>query len=214
MEVGKGELGESVEAHLRLRWGMFYRNLANLDAFINQAQGEMDPITVSMRKSLFEAERRRKQYRDPGMLPLYDQAWAMYLVACLKHPKFAQVTSMQEELYQVYQRYLGEVQYLNKQLFSKVAFGDAYLSSGPLTGWPEAVARYYVLDKFGKDPAQFLARGPHPRRRGEMDRVRYYDGPETRELRDRVFAWTQGRKRPWARMSLPPLAIPDRIYSC
>jgi hypothetical protein len=192
-DIRQEKIGPSLEAHLRLRSNAFYRHLANIDAFINQSEGEKDAITVSMRKLLFDADRRRRRsFADPLVPIMYDEAWSLYLQSCLKYPKFAQVTSLQEELYEVYQRYLGDVQQLNKSTFSNVAVWDAHRSLGPVASWPEAIALYYAVEKVASDPSQLLRVVPISNRLGDLDRIRYYDGPAAREIRERLFAWTQG----------------------
>ncbi len=126
-----GEIGKSYEAHTRLRMYDYYRNLTNFNTFFYQSEGERDPITVSARKLLFHAERMRKrQAATELMLREYENAWPMYMLACLKYPHFAQVSSMQEEFYEFYQQYLGETQKVHSEFFKRKAAQNAKLPYG------------------------------------------------------------------------------------
>ncbi len=127
-----GEKGKSLEAHYRLRNNRYFRRLTNYAAFFDQAEGERDPVTVAARKALFVAERKRKGGAPSElMLRYYDKAWTLYVQACLRHPHFAQVTSMQEDLYEIHQRYLQAAQVVHSELFKKRAVTAAKIGFSP-----------------------------------------------------------------------------------
>jgi hypothetical protein len=89
-------------------------------------------VTVAMRKMIFTAERKRKGGAPTeSRLRDYDQAWALYIHACLKYPRFAQVTSMQEDLYEIHQRYLSVSQVVHGELFKKRALTAAKIGFSP-----------------------------------------------------------------------------------
>jgi hypothetical protein len=239
-----GEAGESLRAHLRLKQSEYLRRLANFDAFMDQAEAEKDPMTACMRKLLFQAERRRKRFpADILALQLYEQAWPLYIQVCLDHPKFAQVGSMQEDLYEIHQRYLGVSQRMKQAFYKRLGVWVAARSFGPsaLMDWHDTMGRYWTVNRVEKmptdvftTPSEWLAYRstgfplamswpaaaaheyvattsvpqepailenqaelgkvtPFRLRRGPLDAVRYYDGPNAKELRESLFAISYGQ---------------------
>ena len=131
-EWREGVKAESLNAHMKLYYSRYFRRLANYDAFYDQAEGERDPITTAARKLLFSAERMRKgRARSPVMLRDYEKAWALYIHAALKHPRFAQVSSMQEDLCEIHQRYLESGQRIHAEAFKKRAVMGAKIGFSP-----------------------------------------------------------------------------------
>jgi hypothetical protein len=131
-ELRTGRLRESARAHEKLSNSAFYRNLCNFDSFLYQAEGECDPIAIAMRKNLFFAERKRKRETpSEATMELYEEAWDSYLQVCFKYPRFAQVASMQEDLYETHIRSLGIAQQLNRDKFKQAAFVAAKFAYVP-----------------------------------------------------------------------------------
>lgn len=127
-----GVKGESLNAHVKLYYSGYFRRLSNYSTYYDQSEGERDPVTATARKMLFFAERRRKgATKGEAMLREYDQAWTMYLHAALKYPRFAQVSSMQEDLCEIHQRYLGEAQEVHREAFKKQAVNSAKIGFSP-----------------------------------------------------------------------------------
>jgi hypothetical protein len=187
-------MGESVNAQNKLYFSDFYRRLINYDTYLYQSEGEADPLTATARKMLFEAERQRKyDARTEVMLETYRRGWDLYLHACLKHPRFAQVASMQEDLYEVHQRYLYEMQQLNNELFRQTALQTARIF------WPEpsaleAAVRLGMVVQFeiGEQADQGLVDGmPIRKRYGSLDLMQYYDGPAAQATRTALYAASQ-----------------------
>jgi hypothetical protein len=228
------ELAASVAAHTKLYWAKYFRGLVNFDTFYYQSEAEADPLTVSARKQMFYADRKRR--RDPaseGMLALYDQAWPLYIQACLKYPRFAKVTSMQEDFYEVYQKYLRECQKVHSELFKKKMVLSAQLpvcpypteiddpskeaieklavqlASWPYPDWRGAVVRYAVVTNAEKEEQQMLRILPIKKRMGPMDRVQYYDGPHANKLREVLFGLTQGLS---VAQNMRTVPFPDQEY--
>lgn len=168
--------------------------MANYDAFLNQAEGEGDPLVSAARKSLFQAERlRKKNAQSERMLDYYETGWRYYILGCMKYPNFAQVSSMQEDLYESYQKYLRSTQEIHRELFKKAALGAAKYSLIPVTNWQDEIARYGVISKVEK--AEQLAAKIVPIRQttGPIDTVFYYDGPMAKELKEQLlFRWALG----------------------
>ena len=216
-EWRQGELGASLDAQLKLHYSQSFRQLTNFNAFFYQSEAESDPVTVAARKQLFYAERKRKrEVPSESMLSTYDEAWLLYAHACVKYPKFAQVTSMQEDFCEVYQKYLRECQNVRSEMFKKKLMLSAKLpflpypleatdpTSGeieaftaklafwPYPNWLETVVRSGAVSKAEKDEQQMIRILPIRERTGPVDRIQYYDGPAANDLRGFLFAWTQG----------------------
>jgi hypothetical protein len=216
-EWRQGVIGDSFKAHEKLYYMGYYRRLSNFDAFFDQAEGEQDAVTVATRKLLFYAERRRKLGVPTELtLRMYEQAWPLYVHACLKYPRFGQVSSMQEDFYEVYQQYLGATQKVHSELFksksllnAKLPFAPyptevndpspeqldllvATLAHWPISTWREALARHVLVTEKAKDQQVMNRVANIKKRTGPLDRVQYWDSPVGNEVREAVFLWSQG----------------------
>ena len=216
-EFREGKLAKSLAAHAQLYYSAFFRRLSNFDAFFYQAEAERDPVTAAARKMLFIAEQKRKS--DPAselLLAYYDQAWPLYIHACLKFPRFAQVSSMQEDLYEIHQRYLALSQTVHREAFKKKAVlaakvgffpypidvhepkteaveaAAAQLAFWPYPNWLDAVGRYAVVSQKETEEQQMSRVVPIKQRLGPLDMVEYYDGPDALGLKEALFQWTVG----------------------
>jgi len=191
-----GELGESLEAHSTLYYSEFFRKLTNFNSFFYQAEAERDVMTTAARKAIFLAERKRAT--DPAsevLLRYYDNAWPLYVMAALKFPHFAQVSSMQEELYEIHQRYLGLGQKVHAEAFKKRALmtakvgffpyplelvepktdvveaAAAQLAYWPFTHWREELARYVTVSLSEKEQQEVNRILPFKQRQGPLDAI-------------------------------------------
>ena len=127
-----GAKAESLNAHMKLYYSQYFRRLANFATFYDQSEGERDSVTATARKMLFFAERKRKNAtRSDLMLREYDRAWNLYIHAALKYPRFSQVSSMQEDLCEIHQRYLGEAQEVHREAFKQRAILAAKIGFSP-----------------------------------------------------------------------------------
>lgn len=214
---GETDLAKSLAAHAKLYYSDFFRRLANFNSFLYQAEAERDPVTASFRKLIFLAEQKRKT--DPPselLLAYYDQAWPLYIQACLRYPRFAQVTSMQEDLYEIHQRYLGLSQRVYLDSFKKKAVLAAkvgffpypvdvvepkreaveeaaiQLAFWPYPAWREELVRYAVVSQKETEEQPMSKVVPIKQRLGPLDTVEYYDGPDALPLKDVIFRWTAG----------------------
>lgn len=190
----QGEMGRGLDAHLKLYYNNSYRTVTNFDTFLYQSEGESDPIILAARKALFNAEQRRKRSAaTERMLELYEEGWRYYTLGCLKYPRFAQVGSMQEDLYEIYQKYLSASQRIHLVLFQKSALGAVKYSLFPATNWPDALAVYGTIAKVERTEELLTKIVPVKRVTGPLDTIAYYDGPMTKELKESVlFRWTAG----------------------
>ena len=216
-EFRTGELGRSFDAHATLFYSDFFRRLGNFNAFFYQAEAERDPITVAARKMLFIAEQKRgPEPASELLLAYYDKAWPLYIHACLKYPHFAQVSSMQEDLYEIHQRYLGLTQKVHAETFKKKAVlaakvgffpypidlhepnreaveaAAAQLAYWPYPNWREEIVRYAVVSQKETEEQAMSRVVPIKHRLGPLDTVEYYDGPDALPLKEALFRWTQG----------------------
>jgi len=232
-----GQIGESYDAHTKLRMSNYYRRLSNFDGFFFQAEGERDPITVSARKLLFYAERIRKRgVPTELMLREYENAWPLYLLACLKYPQFAQVSSMQEEFYEFYQHYLGETQKVHSETFKKKALQYAKLPFGPvpnaevdlskeeiatiaasfayfpLPSWRETIARQVLIAEKEKDQQVMNSVAKMRKRTGALDQVQFFDKPGANDLREFLYLWTQGASLSQHMSVASTVSIPGQQY--
>jgi hypothetical protein len=194
-ESREGKLWKSYQAYQKLKQSEFYRNLCNFDAFLYQAEGESDPIAVAMRKSLYFAERKRKRDTPSELtLELYQQAWDLYLHVCFKHPRFAQVATMQEELYETHIRSLGLAHALNREKFKNtVLLGAKIAFWPPIPSWQESMIQFTLVSERKKDQLviekkdeqqEMLKIFPIRKRYGSLDLVQYYDGPAANDLKE------------------------------
>lgn len=201
VEWRDGDKGVSGDAHKKLYYSRYYQRLTNFNAFYYQAEGERDPITVAARKRLFTAERNRKREAWTVLtLAEYERAWPLYLHACLKYPKFAQVSSMQEDFYEIYQNYLHMTQKLDPEPFRQTAILAAKLPLSTPPNWLEIAAKYNLVSRKEEDRQLMLKAVPIKKRTGELDEILFYVGPRltedrefpAHEFRDFLFLWTQG----------------------
>ncbi len=189
----QGELGIGLEAHLKLYYNSTYRGVTNFDTFLYQSEGESDLLILAARKALFNAEQRKRRGASERMLELYEEGWRYYTLGCLKYPQFAQVGSMQEDIYEVYQKYLSESQLIHRELFQKSALAAVKYSLFPPLNWADALAVYGTIAKVEKTEQLVKRIVPIKHVTGPLDTICYYDGPLTKELKEKVLlSWTAG----------------------
>ncbi|MBI2803579.1 MAG: hypothetical protein HYX68_01180 [Planctomycetes bacterium] len=218
-------LDASLDAHIRLYFSTYYNGLSNFDAFIDQAEGEADGITNAARKQLFACEREMKGKLTPELFRRFDHAFGLYVHACFKYPRFAQVTSMMEDICDLELRQLFEHQRLHRTLFQKAAIEAGRLHLSPcisVTGGLGEPFKKLLMDKFEKD--DLIKIFPFRNRFGILDRVRYYNGPPgefekgksqfpAKELKEAfLFRWTQGAGLAWNQSVASAVTFPGQEY--
>ncbi len=191
-EWREGTLRKSLDAHLKLYFSEYYRTLSNFDAYLYQSEGEADPVTVTMRKKLFFADRSRRRGAEIDVaLDLYHEAFALYLHTCLKYPRFAQVPSMQEDFYEAYQRSLGLTHVLNPDKFRDPAVLAAKIAYWPAPAWQEAIIQAMIVCEKQTDQQEMTKVFPMRRRFGALDLIQYYDGHGAKERKEIFYAASQ-----------------------
>lgn len=178
----RAELGESYDAHVKLFWNRQYRSMTNYDAHLDQSEGERHPETVLARKLLSKAERLRKA-NDYQALEYYDEAWPQWVQALLRHPEFAKISSVQEDVYEPQLKYTRLNQEARKEKWQE---------------W-----RWLNASQAAKVAAMRTVRGP-------LESVVYYDGPEAEALRRFWFGLTYGAALAGRPGFAPPVPLPGQ----
>lgn len=106
-DLHRGALGDSYDAHTQLHWNAVYRNMVNFDDFLFQSEAERMPTTVAARKLFFDAQRLQARRTDPELaIELYERAFPLWLDSLFRHPRFAAISTVQEETYEWQTNYL------------------------------------------------------------------------------------------------------------
>src|SRR5205085_5012483 len=172
------ELGESFDAHQKLQVNLQLRMMTNYDAQYHLAFGEKDPQVILARKLLHEAERlfRKPDYRA---LPLYEQAWPLWIDVCMRYPEFAKVSFAQEDIYESVLHHLRLNQQVQPELFRSVMLGMAQGSVWPYASWDRAPVYDEKTKKWKEGPwvdeAQKQKIVTVRVARGPLETVAYYD---------------------------------------
>ena len=206
---------KSFLVHQKLSNAKFFRDLANFDTFLYQAEGESDPITITMRKWLFAADRKRKrEFPSEPTLELYREVWRLYAQVCFKYPRFAQVSTMQEDMYETHLKALKGAQKLYAEDFNRTAVSGAHIASWhvadgtalfnpalPMLMLHKVVAwnpkkgekPYDPVSAVQDEPDEMLKILPIRQFYGPLDLVQYYDGAGAKELKEQfLHRWLQG----------------------
>ncbi|MFO0968420.1 MAG: hypothetical protein U0793_22930 [Gemmataceae bacterium] len=116
----QGPLAEGFEAHTRLASVDIVLQTTNYNDFLYQAQAESAEPTVRARKWIFDAKKLRATADNPGLaLELYQKAIPLWRDVALRHPRYAVVTTMQEELYGTQLDYIFDLQKQNVDSLQK-----------------------------------------------------------------------------------------------
>lgn len=135
-ELQDERMKESIDANIALSF--YYRNLqvTNFESFLNQADAEMDPLTVKARKYAYQADRLKRFGSVKDAIAKYEQIlgtesewknfednkdnerliWARVL---LNHRKFAEGDKSQEDTFDMQLRYLSLVQVSDEPKFRR-----------------------------------------------------------------------------------------------
>ena len=173
---------ESFRAHNRLIYTGINQGMTNFQMYLTQTDAERAPETVLARKYLYNAERFRKSYDPEGAIALYQKAWQLWGQVLLAHPKFARIASINEDLYEIQVPYNFYVQKHRTEEFKNLLLGMAQLAVWPYPPLSE------LLKSSPSDLVQII---PVRNSRGILEYLMYYDGPDARELKMALTAWTQ-----------------------
>jgi hypothetical protein len=197
----KEKLGESHAAHMKLVWNEHYRQMCNYDAHINQSEGEMDPLTVQARKLLHQAEHARRFDRaDDVAVPLYEEAWPLWIHTCMRYPKFAALSSVMEDAYELNWHYVRISQRSRAHILQPLIMAVRQMAAWPYPSWEDwrrsESGQFLNLPTMIKD-----ARGP-------LEGIQFYDGPEARPLKEYLLGLTTTMRS--AITGTPLIVFPDQ----
>ncbi len=199
-DLKKGEFKESYDAHMKLVWNEHYRTMCNYDAHINQSEGEKDRLTVMARKLFHQAEQARRFGAPDIAVPLYEEAFPLWIRACLEHPKFATITTVQEDAYELNYYYLRLAHRTREYIFTPTLLAMAQMSTWPHPSWEEW--RWI-------DSGQKLQISRIKSARGPLEGVQFYDGPQAAAVRDFLLEWTTAAGAYKGTAFVPPVVHPD-----
>jgi hypothetical protein len=193
-------LAESYDAQQKLVGSARDRSMTNYDAHLYQTEAEKDPQAVLGRKLLYYALRYNQKNQHEAV-PLYEQAWPLWIEVALRYPNFLGVTYVQEDLYEPMLKYMNLNQRENAKLFRSVMMGMAQGSVWPHPDWE----KWQWLDagQQQKVVSVRVAQGP-------LEMVAYYDGAHSRALRDYWLALTLTASRLGSAGFAPPVPLPEQ----
>lgn len=171
---------KSLHAHNRLNYMTLYQNMTNFPEFITQTDAERLPATVTARKYFYNADRIRKAEDPERAIPLYEKGWNLITEVLLSNPRFARLSNVQEDLYDIQIPYNFYVQKHRGELFKPLLIGLAQMATWPNPPYDELL-----------NSSQRLKILPVRNHRGLLDALLYYDGQDALELKTALAAWTQ-----------------------
>lgn len=188
----RDKLGENFDAHQKLFSNVSLRAMTNFDATLAVAEGEKDRETVLARKALYQAARYKQDQIEA--IPLFEQAWPLWVDVTLRYPQFMQNNIVQEDIYDPMLKYMRLVQRQNQDLFRAVNLAMAQMAIAPHPNWPHPSGwswpdwPYWDLPRaegrpYFADPA-WKSRNSLRAARGPLEMVAYYDGPQARQVRN------------------------------
>ncbi len=128
-ELEDPRMRESIEANAALAYYYRNRQVTNFDSFLNQAEAEMDALTVGARKMIYQAERYQRNGDRKSAIDKYEKVlgtqenpriWAGMLQ---RFKKFAETDKAQEDTYNAQLNYLRLVQERDMPKFEQVTMG-------------------------------------------------------------------------------------------
>jgi hypothetical protein len=201
-DENKGALGESYFAHMKLTWNEHYKTMCNYDNHLYQAEGEADRLTVAARKLFHQAEQTRRFERAYDVaLPLYEEAWPLWIETCLRHPRFTEINTVREDAYELSYYYTRIGQQAQAHILQPVLMGMAQLTVWPHPAWEE----WRWLD-----PTQKMQITRMRNARGPIDGIQAYNGPQAAALREFLLQWTLGAEAYKGTVFVPPVVYPDQ----
>jgi hypothetical protein len=176
------EMRGSWNAHQKLYWRKAISHLTNFGGHLSATDAERSAESVLARKLFFHAERQRRFEVDPEQsLALYEQAWPIWLGVLARHPRFAEQSTNQEDMYEFQLKHLLRLlQNQRATQIKAVTMGVAQIGI-----WPPAPLDDLVSSA---DKTRIL---PIRTATGPLDWARIYDGPQRDELGRFLLGWSQ-----------------------
>lgn len=176
------------------------RSLTNYNAHLNQSEAEKDPQTV-LARSLLHYALRYNIKDEQEALPLYEQAWPIWIEVAMRYPNFMEVSYVPDDIYEAMLKYLRLSQLKSPRLFRESMLGMAQSAVWPHPNWE----KWQWIDpgQMQKIVTVRVARGP-------LEMVAFYNGPEARAVRDYWFAMTYAASRIGQVGFAPPVPMPEQ----
>src|SRR5205807_281820 len=102
-------------------------------------------------------------------LPLYEEAWPLWVETCLRYPRFAGLSSAQEDVYEAMLRYVRLSQKHRPEAMRAIMLGMAQMSVWPHPNWEQ----WRWIDAGQKQ--QIVSNRLIRVTRGPLELVAYYD---------------------------------------
>ena len=202
------ELGESYEALQQLARNGQNRGMTNYDAHLYTSEAEKDSDTILARKLLFHALQLKRKGQQEA-LPLFVQAWPLWIDVWLRYPQFNQVSFVQDDVYEAMLHYMRLEQGANPQIFQSAMANAAQIAVLPNPTWHAWIAGTGCAQRL--DPGQRAKIAPAVRvAEGPLELVALYDGPHAKALRDYWFGVTYAASRLGQAGFAPPVPMPDQ----
>ena len=202
-----GQMAKSYFAHMKLAWCDHYRFLGNFDSHLFEADAQRDPQAILANKLFFNAKRLHRRGESPKALATYEAAVPHLLELMLRHPKFREITTVQEETYEAQLKYIRLLQTEKAGLLRPLAQGMCQVAAwslppGGAMGMP-ALSVPHLAQKLNAN--QLAAIIPMRAFRGPLDQVLVYSPPEhEEELKGVLLLWSQ------AALPMPMLVYPGQ----
>ena len=184
--VRRGEPGyDSYRAHVQLIMTGQDQSMTNFPASLAQTgcgSGRWKPSPPCASKYLYNAQRFRYAFDPERAIPLYQKAWDLWARVLLAHPKFARISNVQEDIYEVQLPFNFYVQKHRTEEFKKLLLGMAQFAV-----WPHPP----ISELLQSDPSDLVKIIPVRNSRGILEYLMYYDGPDAPELKTAIAGWTQ-----------------------
>jgi hypothetical protein len=204
------DIGESYDALQRLAKTFQNRSMTNFDAHLHTSEAEKDPETILARKLLFHAVQLKKK-GDQQALPLFTQAWPLWIKVWLRYPQFNQVTFVQDDVYEAMLHYMRLEQGTDPELFRSTLIKAVPMAIVPNPSWREWYVGLKSAAFVAKDPGYHAKVAPAVRiAEGPLELVAIYDGPNAKAVRDYWFGVTYAASRLGQAGFAPPVPMPDQ----
>lgn len=188
------ELLDAFKAAMQIDSYRKYRGMTNYEARLARAEAEKSRSLSDARKYFFNAERMRR-FDDPEKaLSLYEAAFPLWIDACFAHPKFARISTIQEDVYELEINYLRLLQKQRTDILKPVTTGLAQMAIWPyqfaMIGNKEQNHPFNLEEMLTtQDKARII---PIRKVRGPFDQTIFYAGPAAQDLKEFLVAWTAG----------------------
>jgi hypothetical protein len=213
----RAQLGASYDAHNRLIVNTRLRQMCNYDANLIQADAERDPLTVHARSLIHRAVRYNRDDKLEAM-PLYEQAWPIWIDLGLRYPKFFQINYVQEDVYEPMLKYMRLTYRHREPVFKTAQMTAALMGIAPHPFWPRPStwqwARWPYFDSQGNeqpmiDPVLRPKLVNRRASRGPLEIVMYYNGPHLAAVREWWCGLTSAAAALGRPAYTPPVLMPE-----